>query len=61
MADITPNLQIRKRQLGIRIAELELNKDRMYLRKLEIEEENKKIDLNIEATDKALVELRKEI
>lgn len=61
MADIMPNLDIRKMQINIRISEMELNLQRMTLRKMEIADETKKINENMEATKKVLEELKKEI
>lgn len=60
MSDIAPNLDLRKKQISIRLSELRLNLDRMDLRKMEIEEERKKILDNEKATQKAIEELQKE-
>lgn len=61
MADIKPNLELRKKQLHIRKLELELNIERMHLRKSELVEENLKIEENLKATATAIAELKKEI
>lgn len=60
MVDIAPNIGLRKKQLQIRIAELKLNLERMDLRKMELEEEKRKILENEMATFKAIEELEKE-
>jgi len=54
-------MDLRKRQLLIKKMELELNLQRMDLRKAELDDEKTKIDTNIEATVKALDDLTKEI
>jgi hypothetical protein len=61
MADIGPNLEVRKMQLKIRRSELRLNIERMDLRKLELKDEESRINENMKATHKALEELNKEI
>lgn len=61
MADITGNPIVRKMQLQVRVSELELNLQRMDLRKFELEDEKARIDANIEATKKALEDLKKEL
>lgn len=61
MTDIKPNLTLRKMQLQVRVSELALNLQRMDLRKMEIDHEKIKIDLNIEATNKAINDLQNEL
>jgi hypothetical protein len=61
MADIKPNLELRKRQIQVRILELQLNLQRMDVRKMELDDEKSKIDTNIEATKIALKDLEKEL
>ena len=60
MSDIQPNLELRKKQIQVRIFELQLNLERMDLRKMELEDERSKIELNIDATNKAIKELQAE-
>jgi hypothetical protein len=59
--DIQPNLELRKMQLTVRISELKLNLQRMDLRKMELKDEEQKINVNIDATNKALIDLNKEL
>lgn len=61
MADIKPNTALRKMQLQVRVSELNLNLQRMDLRKAELDDEKAKIELNVEATQKALADLKIEI
>ena len=61
MSDIVPNLELRKKQIQIRISELKLNLERMDLRKMEMEDERTRIDENIKATNKNLDELKREV
>lgn len=56
-----PNKLLRKKQLNVRLLELQLNLERMDLRKAELEEEKRKIDANLEATNLAIEEIKKEI
>ena len=58
MSDIKPNLVLRQKQIQVKISELKLNLERMDLRKMELDDEKSKIDLNIDATNKALDELQ---
>jgi hypothetical protein len=59
--DITPNLDLRKKRLVVKVNELKLNLDRMELRKMELADELTKIEENTVATLKAIDELQKEI
>lgn len=61
MSDIKINLDLRQRQIKLRIMELELNMERMSVRKAELDDEKSKIDTNIEATQKAINDLQKEL
>ena len=61
MADITPNPELRKKRLKFRILELELNMERMDVRKAEMDEEKAKIDENLTATQKAIDDIKKEL
>lgn len=61
MADIKPNLEIRKKHLKIRKTELELNLQRMEVRLMEFDDEKAKIAENVSATQKALEEITKEL
>jgi len=61
MADIKANPALRKMQYQVRISELQLNLQRMDLRKLELEDEKVKIEVNIEATNKSIQDLQKEL
>lgn len=49
--DITPNMDLRKKRLVVHICEMELQLERFDLRKLEIQDELKKIEENIKATN----------
>jgi hypothetical protein len=61
MSDITPNLDLRKKRIQVKISELALNVERMDLRKMELAEEGAKIDENLLATTKAIEALNKEL
>ena len=61
MADIKTNLDLRKRQMNLKVMELQLNLSRMEVRKMELDDEKSKIDTNMEATQKALDDLQAEI
>jgi len=61
MADIKQNTMLRKMQLQVRVSELNLNLQRMDLRKAELDDEKAKIEVNVEATKKALQDLQIEI
>lgn len=61
MSDIKPNTSLRRLQLQVRVSELNLNLQRMDLRKAEIDDEKVKIELNIEATQKAIQDLKSEL
>lgn len=50
MADILPNMDLKKKRLLVHISEMELMLERYDLRKLEIQDELRKIDENIQAT-----------
>lgn len=61
MSDIKPNLSLRQKQIQVKISELNLNLERMDLRKMELDDERVKIDVNIEATVKALQDLQSQL
>lgn len=50
MADILPNMDLKKKRLLVHISEMELMLERYDLRKLEIQDELRKIEENIQAT-----------
>lgn len=51
MADKMPNLDLTRKRLSVHITEMKLQLERMDLRKLELAEELRKIEENIEATN----------
>lgn len=51
MADIMPNMDLKKKRLHVHVVEMELMLERYDLRKLEIQDELKKIEENIHATN----------
>jgi hypothetical protein len=51
MSDITPNLELNKKRAQVHISEMKLQLERFDLRKLEIQEELRKIEENIKATN----------
>lgn len=61
MSDIKPNLPLRRMQVQVKISELQLNLQRMDLRKMELDDERVKIDLNVEATNKSIQDLQKQL
>ena len=50
MADIMPNAELNKKRLSVHVSEMELMLERYDLRKLEIQDELRKIEDNIKAT-----------
>lgn len=54
MADIGPNIVLARRRLEVHRSELKLSLDRMDLRRLEMDDELKKIQENMNATQKAI-------
>jgi len=61
MSDIKPNLALRKMQMQVRVSEMQLSLQKMSLRKMELDDEKVKIDANIEATEKALLDLQSQL
>jgi len=61
MADIITNLELRQVRLKVKIAEMQLNLQRMDLRKMELDDEKRHIDENIIATHKTIQDLQKEL
>ncbi|MGH7975015.1 MAG: hypothetical protein ACREBR_05790 [bacterium] len=51
MADIMPNLELNKKRLQVHVTEMKLQLERFDLRKLEIQDELRKIEENIKATN----------
>jgi len=51
MADNTPNQDLNKKRLQVHVTEMNLQLERFDLRKMEIQEELRKIDENIKATN----------
>lgn len=51
MADILPNMDLKKKRLHVHIVEMQLMLERYDLRKLEIQDELKKIEESIQATN----------
>lgn len=61
MADIVINLDLRKKRISVRMSELKLNLERFDLRKTEIADELVKIEENIQATNRSILDLEKEL
>ena len=57
MADLEPNIEIGLKQLEVQRDELKLSIQRQQLRLLEIEEEKKRIDANMQAQEKEIVNM----
>ena len=57
MGDIAPNTELIRRRLKLKKSELAVSMERLDLRKLEILDEVKKIDDNINLTRQAIEEL----
>ena len=57
MADLEPNIEIGLKQLEVQRDELKLAIQRQQLRLLEIEEEKKRIDANMQAQEKEIVNM----
>jgi phage-related tail protein len=51
MGDIMPNQDLNKKRLQVHVTEMKLQLERFDLRKMEIQEELRKIDENIKATN----------
>lgn len=51
MADIMPDMNLKKKRLQVHIYEMQLMLERYDLRKMEIQDELKKIEENIQATN----------
>lgn len=51
MADLGPNQDLQKKRLQVHVTEMKLQLERFDLRKLEIQEELRKIEENIKATN----------
>ena len=57
MADIEPNIEIGLKQLEVQRDELKLSIQKQQLRLLEVEEEKKRIDANMQAQEKEIVNM----
>ena len=57
MADLEPNIEIGLKQLEVQRDELKLAIQKQQLRLLEIEEEKKRIDSNMQAQEKEIVNM----
>ena len=57
MADLEPNIEIGLKQLEVQREELKLAIQKQQLRLLEIEEEKKRIDSNMQAQEKEIVNM----
>lgn len=51
MADLGPNLDLNRKRLSVHVTEMKLQLERFDLRKLEIQDELRKIEENIKATN----------
>lgn len=51
MADIVPNQDLNRKRLQVHVTEMKLQLERFDLRKMEIQEELRKIEENIKATN----------
>ena len=51
MADLGPNSELNKKRLSVHVTEMKLQLERFDLRKMEIQEELRKIEENIKATN----------
>lgn len=61
MADIAPNLELRRKKIAVQVQELQLSRSRMELRQMELQDELQKITANLAANDHAVKELEKEL
>ena len=57
MADLEPNIEIGLKQLEVQRDELKLSIQKQQLRLLEVEEEKKRIDANMQAQEKEIVNM----
>jgi len=57
MADLEPNIEIGLKQLEVQRDELKLAIQKQQLRLLEIEEEKRRIDANMQAQEKEIVNM----
>jgi hypothetical protein len=61
MTDQGPNLAILKKRLGIRISEIQIQLDRLDLRKLELNEELNRINDTIKSLNNEMVDAKKQL
>jgi hypothetical protein len=61
MSDIKPNLALNRKRLDVERSTMLLNKDRMDLRLLELEDEKIKISENMTQTDKRIQEIDEQL
>ena len=61
MADKMPNLDLTRKRLSVHITEMKLQLERMDLRKLELAEELRKIEENIDATNLDISKTQEEL
>jgi predicted nucleic acid-binding Zn-ribbon protein len=59
MADIVPNKKLNDKRLQIEMGTMQLNLQRFELRLMEIDEEKIKLNENIDASTKRIVEIQK--
>ena len=57
MADLEPNIEIGLKQLEVQRDELKLTIQKQQLRLLEIEEEKRRIDANMQAQEKEIINM----
>jgi len=61
MSDIKPNQALNRKRLDVERSTMLLNKDRMDLRLLELEDEKVKISENMIQTDKRIAEIDEQL
>ena len=61
MADIAPNLELQKKRIQVRISEMQLSLSRSEVRKMEMAEEEQRINDNINATNLEILKLQDQL
>lgn len=61
MSDNSPSQILNKKRLSVHVSEMQLSLERLDLRKMEIQEETRKIDENIAATNAEIQKTQSEL
>lgn len=61
MADIGPNTVLNRKRLQVHMSEMKLSMERMELRKMELMDELKKIDENVQASQAEIQKIQSQL